>query len=92
MTSLHAGLNSDIGGHLLAALSSIMVLLLLTLQPLASRHVAYGDECYRKLIRTYSLFIVKDTEFTRDPLGVPKFGTVGINDTFSVCRHDHVVI
>jgi hypothetical protein len=41
MTILRAGLNFDIGGHLLAALSSIMVLMLLTLQPLASRYVIY---------------------------------------------------
>ena len=50
MTILRARLNFHIGGHLLAALSSIMVLMLLTLQPLASRYVVYEEEYHRKLI------------------------------------------
>jgi hypothetical protein len=56
-----------IGKHFPAAMSTLVLLMLLALNPLAS-----------------SVLVVKDTEIELDPVGVPKFGTVGINDTFSV--------
>ncbi|PVG00824.1 hypothetical protein CPB86DRAFT_782384 [Serendipita vermifera] len=55
--------------HFPAALSTLVLLMLLSLQPLAS-----------------SVLVIKDTEVELAPIGVPKFGTVGINDTFSNLR------
>ncbi|KAG8831442.1 hypothetical protein FRC18_006530 [Serendipita sp. 400] len=52
--------------HWLPAISTIICLLLLGLQPLAS-----------------SLVQIRETEFVRNPIGVPKFGTVGVNDKFA---------
>ncbi|CAG7847755.1 SubName: Full=Uncharacterized protein {ECO:0000313/EMBL:CCA69527.1} [Serendipita indica DSM 11827] len=52
--------------HYLAFLSTVIVLMLLGLQPLAS-----------------SLFVLLDTEVVLPPIGVPRFGTVGINDTLN---------
>ncbi|KAG8806697.1 hypothetical protein FRC17_004853, partial [Serendipita sp. 399] len=52
--------------HYLAAISTIICLMLLGLQPLAS-----------------SLVQIRSTEFVRDPIGVPKFGTVGVNENFA---------
>lgn len=67
----------------MAALSTGLLLLLMVLQPLASRFVSYSS-IHTRINASYSLFQVKDTQIQKDPISVPKFGTVGLNESLSV--------
>lgn len=78
-------------GHILAALSTLIILMLMGLHPLASRYMIITRKLHNIIAKTCSsilvlssLLYIKPTDFVRPPIGVPKFGTVGINETLLV--------